>query len=74
MSERARVTVRKTGSRRFPWEARCNVCRHDHIHLLPDVGAVGMNTRGVGNRTWRLALVAGLAHLRGCHHRPGATP
>ena len=61
-----RVSVRKTGAAVRPWEARCSVCRDDHIHLC-GVGAVAVNTRGVGNRLWELAMVAAELHLRECH-------
>jgi hypothetical protein len=62
----ARVAVRKSGSRLYPWQARCSVCRAETLHFT-DAGAVAANTRGLGNRTWPLALIAGLMHLRDHH-------
>lgn len=65
----ARFTVRKTWSKLFPWEAWCDSCREHTTHLTP-YGAVACNTRGVGNRLWVLAMLAGYAHLKEKHSVP----
>jgi hypothetical protein len=70
----ARIAVRKTGSRFYPWEARCSECRKEYLYGSP-FGQVAVNTRGIGNRFWALALFAGLKHLEREHHTPDpATP
>ena len=62
----ARFTVRKTGNKLFPWEARCDSCRGQTTYLTPH-GVVACNTRGVGNRLWGLAMLAGYTHLKEKH-------
>lgn len=62
-----RMTVRKTGTPSRPWEARCPDCRGEHVHVHPAVGAIAINTRGMGNRLWVLAMLAVQEHLRKCH-------
>ena len=61
-----RFTVRKTGASVRPWEARCDSCREETIHFT-QYGAVACNTRGIGNRVWALAMLAGYAHLKEKH-------
>lgn len=61
------MTVRKTGTPSRPWEARCRDCRDEHVHLHPVVGAIAVNTRGMGNRLWVLAMLAVQEHRRKCH-------
>lgn len=61
------TVVRRTGTPSRPWEARCRNCRTEQTYILPVVGAVGFNTRGMGNRLWVLAMLAAQEHLRrGC--------
>lgn len=62
----ARFTVRKTGTARYPWEARCDSCREETLHLN-EFGAMACNTQGVGNRYWLLAMLAGYAHMKEKH-------
>jgi hypothetical protein len=62
----ARVSIRKSGAAVRPWEVRCSECREETLHFTP-FGAVAANTRGIGNRVWFLALLAGLLHLHEKH-------
>lgn len=67
-----RVVIRRTGSPRWPWEARCTGCRLERVHIDREHGAVAVNTRGIGigNASHASALAAAAAHLR--WHRGGA--
>lgn len=69
------VSVRKTGSANYPWEARCSEhppgigkpAKNEKIYIHPVFGAVAFNTRGVGNRVWFLAQYAADRHIREFH-------
>lgn len=69
----AKVTVRRTGTPSRPWEARCSACREERLHFVDGVGAVAVNTRGIGNRLWVLAMLAAGVHLRAVHPTPEET-
>lgn len=58
----ADISVRKTGSKSYPWEARCTEHRDEEMHLVAGIGAVQFNSRGVGNRLWLLAMIAAYEH------------
>lgn len=65
-----KCTVRKTGTPSRPWEARCRDCfrEGEKTYIVQPFGALGFNTRGMGNRLWVLAMLAVQEHLRrGCY-------
>lgn len=50
------------------------MCRSEYIHLVDGFGAVAVNTRGIGNRLWVLAMLGAGVHLRVVHgYRGGRT-
>jgi hypothetical protein len=61
------ISVRRTGARNWPWEARCRVHRDEELHLVDGIGAVEFNTRGVGNRLWIFAQIAADEHVKRHH-------
>ncbi len=69
MSTRLPMRIRKTGTPSRPWEVRCPDCRDERVHLHPAVGAVVVNSRGMGNRLWVLALLAVQEHRKACPAR-----
>lgn len=65
----ARITIRKSGAGLWPWQARCScIYRFDEeTYVVPGVGVVGFNTRGIGNRTWAQAMIAAMRHIERRH-------
>lgn len=71
----ALATVRRTGARAYPWEARCHLCTPETLHFPGGgIGAVAINTHGIGNPTWALAMRAVQEHLRLRHPTALQTP
>ena len=58
-----RVSVRKTGHPNWPWEVHCPECCDQQMHFTA-MGVVAVNTRGIGNRTWEIAMLAASSHLK----------
>jgi hypothetical protein len=59
----ARMVVRRSGTLSHPWEARCRECSDEKTHLTA-FGAIAVNTRGIGNRLWVLAMYGTYIHTR----------
>lgn len=60
------IKIRKNGSASYPWQAVCTSHRDEQLFVSP-FGMVAFNTKGVGNRTWKQALHAALAHHQRHH-------
>jgi hypothetical protein len=58
------IRIRKTGAKSYPWEVRCPRCRDPRTHFHPLTGAIAVNTRGIGNRTWFLAMLGAILHIK----------
>lgn len=64
-----RISIRKTGASSWPWEARCTCIQRfdEEVYVTKKHGVVAFNTRGVGNRTWTMALAAAARHVKRRH-------
>ena len=61
------AVITRDGTPEHPWQTRCDLCTDEQIHTDPNLGALAVNTRGVGNRDAYRATAAALLHYEKAH-------
>ena len=61
------AVITRDGTPEHPWQTRCDLCTDEQIHTDPNLGALAVNTRGIGNRDAYRATAAALLHYEKAH-------
>lgn len=61
------IRIRKNGTRLWPWQVSCSEHPEERIYISGQAGVVAINSHGIGNATWRLALYAAELHIEEQH-------